>query len=397
MPRIPIAAKPQIFYIRPAPGWLEECFLETQGLLNKPLQKYKFEAKAECLRSIIKVSHCDWRQGLELVFRLTTAHDIEWLIAERPCANWAELERFLSSIDWSELLPEIEMKAHVTIEVHEGFSKGSAKLRAKFCEFAKVQHASEGALFRFKLELRENRARVLVSLAGEPLYKRGYKEHLFATAPLPEHTANACIRWVLKDKNIQQVSAVWVPFAGSGTFGFEALLFLAGGGSGTFRGNFSCEAFPATPKATLQFFRKKMQQAWNTQTPPAIVFNEINEQALSSLKKNSEPFSRKASFLFQQGDFFNFIPPAPKEGALLILLNPPFGNRLAKKSSVEDLYRKIGSYLREKLKQVEGEVIGGCICPDEITWREFLKALKPQKSETHHFTHGGKQMRLIKW
>jgi len=396
MPRAPVTARPQSVYIRPAPGWLEVCEKEVISILKVPFQKYKFESQIHRLKSTLKVSHCDWRQALELVFRLKTALDVEWLFVESLCTSWTDLERILLKAPWTEILSEKGLPAHVTIEVSRGFSTGSAKLRSKFCEYAKIEHVSEGAPVRFKLELREKRVRILVSLAGEPLYKRDYKEILKALAPLPEHLAASCIQWVL-DQAENPVRTVWTPFAGSGTFGFESLVALAGAGPGTFRKIFSCESFPATPSATVQYLRKKMKENWEKSERPRVVFNEINQDVMLVLQKNSENFSSRAIFEFQKGDFQDFEMPIPSEGSLLVLINPPFGDRLGKNSSVLELYKKIGEKLRRESQKISGEVLGGCLCPDEKTWRCLLNALQAETFATHHFTHGGKEMRILRW
>ncbi|NDC25345.1 MAG: hypothetical protein EBZ49_14625, partial [Proteobacteria bacterium] len=87
MAKAPITAVPHVFYVRPAPGWLYLVHEEVQGILAKPLQKYKFEPKITLLKSTVKISRCDFRQGLELMMRLTCAHDIEWLVLESKCTQ----------------------------------------------------------------------------------------------------------------------------------------------------------------------------------------------------------------------------------------------------------------------------------------------------------------------
>ena len=396
MPRAPITARPQSIYIRPAPGWLEVCEREVASILKKPFQKYKFEPKLQRLKSTLKVSHCDWRQALECVFRLRSAHDVEWLFVESPCRSWQELERVLQKSPWDEILPQKDVSAHVTIDIIRGFTSGSAKLRSKFCEYAKIEHVSEGTPIRFKLELRDQRVRILVSLAGEPLYKRDYKEVLQAVAPLPEHLAASCIQWVLEQTE-EPVGAVWAPFAGSGTFGFESLLVLGAAGPGTFRKSFACEAFPATPLTTIQYLRRKMRENWEKNPVPKIVFNEMNEDVMLILQANTKNFSSQAAFEFQKGNFWDFKMPLPETGSVMLLLNPPFGDRLAKKSSIIEIYKKIGDRLRRESEKVSVEVLGGCLCPDEKTWRSLLSALQPENFATHHFTHGGKEMRILRW
>lgn len=398
MPKAPVTARPHTFYIRPAPGWLYESYRETLEVVAGPLQKYKFEPKIQMLKSTVKVSRCDWRQGLEILLRLKTVHDVEWLILESKCTQWSEVDAVLKRVPWDEVLPNKEVPVHVTTDIFGGFTTGSSKLRENFCKFSGVNHVSEGAVLRFKVELRNDFLRILVSLAGEPLYKRGYKAKLMAIAPLPEHQAAACTRWVLSGmKSNKSIGTIFVPFAGSGTFGFEALLVLSGAGPGAFSRSYACELFPVTPKPTLDFFRRKLQEKFQSVIPPRLVFNEINKEACEVLGENAQKILPPGSWEIAPGDVFEFAPSFSSEGSILVLLNPPFGNRLAKNSSVNALYERLGKYLRGLMNAYPQRFLGGCICPDENTWKSFLNGLNSPNTQTHHFTHGGDEMRLVRW
>ncbi len=401
MSKAPISARPQVFYIRPAPGWLEMLFEEVNSIVQKPLQKYKYDPKITLLKGTVKLHRCDWRQGLEVMLRLTTAHDVEWMILESKCNQWTEVDAILSRVPWDDIIRDKSIPIHVSSDVYQGFTNHSAKLRENLCKISGLTHVSEGGIYRFKIELRSDFLRVSVSLCGEPLYKRGYKALLSATAPLPEHQAAACIRWVLAQKNPEdRVSQVWVPFAGTGTFGFESQVVFSGAGPGAFVRSFTCESFPCVSEATFRFYRKKLKEQMKDSLCPEVIFNEINLEACSVLKQNIQAFlesspSSKTSLL--EGDFFETQFKLPENGKVVMLLNPPFGDRLAKSSSVPELYAKLGKHIREKYRNQQRQILGGCLCPDEKSWRSFLKQLSPDSTETHHFTHGGKEMRLVRW
>lgn len=393
----PITASPHVFYVRPAPGWLEVVFNEVTFILKNPLQKYKFDPKLTLLKSTVKLHRCDWRQGLEVLTRLTTAHDVEWLILESKCTKWTEVDAILSRVPWNEILPSKKISVHVTAEVSHGFTTYSGKLRENLCKIAGVEHVTEGGQLRFKVELRDELLRILVSLAGDPLYKRGYKVDFSAVAPLPEHQAAACTQWVLEKQNPSEIKTIFVPFAGSGTFGFEALLCLSGAGVGAFPRKYSVDTFPVTSAATMGFLRKKMLDRLNGASLPPVLFNDFNSDAIEMLKANVGAFPRGSVCQVQEGDVFGLDVPFSKEGKILILLNPPYGDRLASDSEVDVFYSRLGQYLKKMGKANQGQIVGGCICPDEKTWSNFLKELGGSKNETHHFTHGGKEMRLVRF
>ena len=398
MAQVPISARPQVFYIRPAPGWLDLCHKEVLSRIATPFQKYKFEPKVTLLKSTVKVHRCDWRQGLELMLRLNTAHDVEWMILESKCNQWSEVDAILERIPWEEIIPDKSLPIHVTADVSNGFTSASGKLRDNLCKISGLKHVSEGAIFRFKIELRSDFLRVSVSLCGDPLYKRGYKAKLTALAPLPEHQAAACASWPLELMSPEEkIKNIYIPFAGSGTLGFESLIVMAGTGSGAFSRPFSCDLFPCTSRATMSFFRKKLSEQFNKTEYPQIIFNELNQESSETLEENAKLFLKDGRYEIVRGDFFDCIPKFSSSGPLLILLNPPFGERLARNSTISNLYRRIGKHLRAFYEVYGNSIIGGCLCPDSQTWKNFIAELRTDCIETHHFTHGGKEMRLVRW
>lgn len=384
---VPISARPHSFHVRPAPGWLEVVADEVNSILKNPLQRYKFEPKVSKLKSVIKVSHCDWRQGLELPLRLLTAHDVEWVLLDEKCSHLGEAEKKLSRMDWNEFLSKEINTVHV--------AASSPKLRDGWCELTQREHVSEGASFRIKIDYQQGNLKVLLSLAGAPLYQRGYKAELSAIAPLPEHQAAAMVKWTLAWAH-SPIRKVFVPFAGSGTLGFETLLYLSGSGMGHSKRSFAFEMFPCTPSKTVEFIKRKLMERYKTNSLPLVEFCEVNAEQAESLRSNVKGFPLKTQFRILEEDFFDLKTQDEKNAEWVVLLNPPFGNRLAKKSSTTGLYSKIAKHLNRTL-HLSNNVVGSCICPDEATWRVFVKELRVSHCETHHFTHGGKQMRLVRW
>ena len=116
------------------------------------------------------------------------------------------------------------------------------------------------------LTLLRNRLVLSTSLSGRPLYHRGYKSSLRAAAPLPEHHAAACFRWLmlllLREHDMRSGRVhVLVPFAGSGTLGFEAMLHrLACSGGAIASRAFACESFPVSPEATVNYLRRTIAE-----------------------------------------------------------------------------------------------------------------------------------------
>jgi len=400
-PEKAILAKPQLFYLRPAPGWIDQLHEEVDFLLREPFQKYKFQARAASIGSSVRIQNCDFRQGLEILYRITCAQDMIWLISEQRCESWDELESFFERLPLHSLFTEKKPEtSHIHIKLTEGFTQNAKKIREKWEACSKTQTNSEETEWRFFLELRESKIRLLMSLSGDLLFKRKYKAHTIAVAPLAEHHAASCIRALKKAAAIdkEEKMTFWVPFAGSGTFGFEALISSCGIGAGAFDRKFAIDDFSFVSPQTLSFLRRKCREAFEKEDRYRIVFNELNLKAVQILKENSERVCSKQSWQIISGDFFDIAWPFELQESVVVLLNPPFGDRLGKKTSSEKLFQKIGEKLEKDLANHRGRAVVGCLCPNEATWRILIQCLgKKGVLDTFHFTQGGKSMRWLIW
>ena len=394
----PLLATPHVFYVRPAPGWMDFCESEIRAILADPLHRYKFTPLVTAITGVIKVHRCDWRQGLELLLRLTTAHDVEWLLVDSACGSWDRLHKIVKGIAWDEIFAGERPTAHVSAKASSGFTSSSAKLREALVAAAGFSESDEDGDCRLKIDLYHEHVKVTLSLAGDPLYRRGYKAKMVATAPLAEHHAAACVRFALGgfggDK--PEIGDVFVPFAGSGTLGFETFIALADGGPGSFRRSFAADVLKCTPTATIEFLRRKLAERLVTATCPRTTFVEMNQDAMAALRANAEGFPAKARYEFIESDVFSlqdlkWVSAKP----VLVLLNPPYGQRLAKTSDIVNLYRRLGKSVASW--SAHHPTFGVCICPDEDTWKEFCRELRGMELSTRHFTHGGEDVRLVRW
>jgi 23S rRNA G2445 N2-methylase RlmL len=429
-------AKPQRFLVRPAPGWTDVTLGEVTAILQGPTQKYKFQPSAQIEEGIVVVQECDYRQALELVARLTTAHDVEWVIHSGRVTSRADWPGFFTKAGVGALWADPSaVDGHVTADVSHAVV-GTAKeikkvamdtwrLRAlKSNEASGVSDAdasdegpSEGSRQRIRIDSAKNRTRILVSLGGEPLYKRRYKTMLSgAIAPLPEHHASACFLWSLTkmDASLGESIAsgktlVAVPFSGTGTTGFEACCRALSVAPAVTRAHYSCEDFVFHPEATMASIRKRLHLMVKRDCAPEIVFGDINSGVLSDLESEVKAFSRaiglelnslllKNDFLLDPESLFRHLPNGSITGRSVFLpLNPPYGLRLAKETGGVSIYERLGLALARLAKSMD--ICGYVICPDEESWGILLKKMSNVSShlqcQTRHFTHGGHDTRLV--
>jgi 23S rRNA G2445 N2-methylase RlmL len=421
-PMAQFLAKPQRFIIRPAPGWSKLTITEVCQILGHPLQSYKFKPAATLEDGLVVVSECDFRQAMELAMRVTTAHDMDWILASSRVSGWSEWSSFIAKSHLLELWTKPQA-VHVAVsvshpvvgtekEVKRLFSKallqGGHEVLADFSGRGNQLLAQ-----RLRVECQKNRTRLLVSLGGEPLYKRGYKALIGgATAPLPEHLAAACARWTLShlgDAVRSQLQSgartLVVPFAGTGTTGLEMVCQLADMAPGVTRQSYGFESWSFSPQATLRSIRKRLV----AQIKPISVhlrWGDINAEVVAALHEHVEAFcaavhgrdddshQRIIQSQMSQNDFLS-DPQALCLGSetVFLPLNPPYGQRLAKESGSRQIYKRLGLALARLAQNID--VAGYVICPDETSWVTLSETFEGSQQKTCHFSHGGQDMRLL--
>ena len=302
-------AKPQRFLVRPAPGWVELTLQDVKTVLFAPTQKYKFQPVAAIEDGMVVVSECDYRQALELVARLTTAHDVEWVIHSGRVSSRGDWKGFFEAAGVGALFKDgkaayTKVAAIVSHPV-VGTAKEIREIAVAAWGFGTAERDDEEEMdstsHRVRIDSGKNRTRILVSLAGEPLYKRGYKSRLGgATAPLPEHHASACFLWSaeqiggdIKNKIACGDVSITVPFAGTGTTGFEAVCRVLNIAPALSRDHYACENFAFHPEATMASIRKRLLAA-KVAGKPKIVFGDNTPDIVDALGAQVASFREKS-------------------------------------------------------------------------------------------------------
>lgn len=415
--------------VRPAPGWLDLAELEVDELIRRPLATYKFRPKPSRSDGVIEVQSIDFRQAVEWCLRLQTVHDVEWLASNSRCKSWPDLAAACDALKGLEFIGFSE--ASITVRANASFVISSAVIRERFSGYSGLQH-SESSPLRIRLDLYRDRLKVLVSLGGEALYKRGYKKNLSgAVAPLPEHQAAACIRYTLNQ--IQKFShdgapsavgmeikpptdifdGVYIPFAGTGTLAFEWALFSEN--RQIDRDSYAFESFAGIPVRTIANLRSRMTQNIQSQDhgsqhgagrPMPIICLERDEEAMIVLQENISHFKNLTGSQLPigaiEGDFFKSACEVrlrqhfPEGSRVLVMLNPPYGQRLKTALESKKYYQNVVDHLLDLEMRLGISFSGFCLIPEESAAATWIKKMKKtHHTTTRHFSHGGTDMRLV--
>lgn len=312
-------------------------------------------------------------------------------VASFKAENFRELEKKASEIPWELYLDRI-----VTLRETMGPVKSCNALNIHVtCKHSRLYHSDAIAERLFKIigevcappqnlyvNFLDDRCIIWLDLAGEELYKRGFKRFV-NDAPLKETIASAMIFEALNTSSEQRPAPSYTILdlmAGSGTFSLEAACIANKIIPGTCR-DFALKHQPAFKEATWNFITRSITQSGaknNTSAPVTlnevkgpvkyrnaakhsliakIITSDISERAVSIIKHNIEcsplaqiaPNENSPTIAPKHRDFFSYtakeIANVCGDTSPILVLNPPYGKRLD--FDAPKLYTQIGKKLTE--------------------------------------------------
>ncbi len=227
----------------------------------------------------------------------------------------------------------------VGLRVKDGIVDGQ---RARFGQRSSVDRAGAGLPLR--VWLHEDRLTLLLDTSREPLDRRGYRAR-WEGASLREQLAAACV--LASGWNGE--GPVLDPMCGSGTLLIEAAWWRQGRPPGLSRPSWVFEQLPGfDPRRFAQ-----MKSEISLREPPALFGVDSDAEALEAARRSAETAGVADRLQLTCGDGLTFDPP---EGPGLLLVNPPWGDRL---ESSPELFRQLGDCLKKRYSGWRAVVLAG--------------------------------------
>ncbi len=190
-----------------------------------------------------------------------------------------------------------------------------------------------GTEYRIRFTIHKDNVTMMIDTSGEGLHKRGYRKNS-NDAPLKETLAAAMCDLA----RIYPDTKLYDPFCGSGTLLIEAALMATKTAPGL-RRFFAAERFSSVPKSAWQQERMRAQDLIlhniDFKAQGFDIDKNCVELTLANAKKAGVEKYVKASI----GDIRDFATPDER---LLVITNPPYGERLLEVREAEELYRIMG-------------------------------------------------------
>ena len=223
---------------------------------------------------------------------------------------------------------------------------------------------------------------VSLDSSGALLYRRGYRTASGA-APLRENLAAS----ILLEAGLRRYDMLIDPMCGSGTFGTEAAMIMAGIMPGSAR-SFAFQEWPGYRPAAFGFLKKKLESGETGSRPFDILCGDRDAFAVEGAREN---FTRLGDIgpvtaAVERRDFLREPFAVPEGRRALFVLNPPYGARI-EAGNVKALYGRIGERIRASCGNGGVAIL--------VPGLECEKALSLPYDRKILFRHGGIGLSLL--
>ncbi|HKY92241.1 MAG TPA: bifunctional 23S rRNA (guanine(2069)-N(7))-methyltransferase RlmK/23S rRNA (guanine(2445)-N(2))-methyltransferase RlmL [Nevskiaceae bacterium] len=198
---------------------------------------------------------------------------------------------------------------------------------------------------RVHLHLDREGCGLSLDLSGESLHRRGYRGGA-GEAPLKENLACALLIRAGWPEIAAAGGTLIDPMCGSGTFLVEAAWIAGDVAPGLMRERFGFEAWTGHDPAAWRALRDEAfarREAGRARIPK-LVGNDLDERVLAHARRNAQAAGVANAIEFRTADLLALRPAALAAG--LVMINPPYGERLGAEAEVIKLYSLIGAWLK---------------------------------------------------
>jgi len=297
---------------------------------------------------------------LRLNLFIRTGHRVLYLLREFTARNAEDLYREVSAAAWEEYIDE-QGYLSLTSSVDNPTIKDSRYASLK-CKDAIVDRIREKRGKRpdagperdrtvVHLYWKEERGAVYLDTSGEPLSRRGYRK-IPLGAPMQETLAAA----VVLATGWNGVGSFINPMCGSGTLAIEAALIGLNRAAGLLRSNFGFMHIKGWNEKLWNELREKAKKEAKKSLPGRIIATDIDPRAVEAARRNAATAGVEQLIEFSMCNYSD--TPLP-EGAGVIVLNPEYGERMGEIAKLEETYKGIGDFFKQKCMGYTGYVFTG--------------------------------------
>ena len=282
-----------------------------------------------------------WRDAMKLNLYNRLSQRVLVQLSHTQYRSEQDLYRAASEVAWEIwFTPRQSIKIEVTAQHSPLTSLNFAALKVKDAVCDRFRDKAGGIRpdvdtrwpdIRIYAHLTTDTCTLYIDTSGEPLFKRGWREDK-GDAPLKETLAAAMIAASGWPEALQAAERAGTPLpplydpcCGSGTIAIEAAQIACGIAPGLLR-HFAFEKMLPFQPHVWSAIKKEAENSINVR--PGIVFgSDVAHRMVDFAQRNADRAGVAACVEFRGGDALQRMPPTAQAGVML--LNPPYGERIA--------------------------------------------------------------------
>ncbi len=309
-----------------------------------------------------------------------------------------ELYDAVQQIDWHEHLDidrtlAVDFTTRSSAITHSAYGARKVKdaivdqFRDRCGERPSVDVASTDV--RINVHLLRDEATVSIDLSGDSLHKRGYRVRS-VTAPLKENLAAALLLRSGWPDVAAEKGCFVDPMCGSGTFLIEAGLIAADIAPGLLRQYFGFKGWKQYQAelwgSLLDEAQQRRQQGLAEM--PAIYGYDLDAKNIRAAQQNVNEAGLERYIEIERQDVAQLTAPT-ECGSGLVVVNPPYGERLGELDALGGLYALLGRRLKQHFEGWRAAVFTGN--PD------LSKQMGIRPRRLHAFYNGAIECKLLRF
>lgn len=288
----------------------------------------------------------DFYKAAEANIKLRTAERVQIIVAEFDAKSYEDLFQGTLAVNWEEFIgikDAFPVKGRTVKSQLHSMSDCQSIIKKAICKHLEGVYGNSwfdetGPVVQVQFMLLKDRCQLLLDTSGTGLHKRGYRINS-VEAPIKETIAAG----IADLAHVYPDSIVCDPMCGSGTLLIESAMKAMNIAPGLSR-HFAAEQWTCWPNETWQEARNSAIKEINRDVPFMAYGSDIDEEAVKLTLENAKNAGVADKVKAEVKDMKNFTFPEA-EKRLIVLSNPPYGERLLDIREAEKLYKELGSVL----------------------------------------------------
>lgn len=288
--------------------------------------------------------------GLDLLARanlsLRTAERVLIVLGEFTARSFEELFQGVKAIAWEEFIPRQDafpVKGHSLNSTLHSVPDCQAITKKAVVERLKAKYGvswftETGAMHQIQFSIIKDNVTIMLDTSGAGLHKRGYRQNANA-APIKETLAAGIVDLA----RIRADSMVCDPFCGSGTMLIEAA-YKAMNIAPCINRKFAAEHWDCIPQEIWRQERTRALDLVRRDATFVAYGSDIDSEAIALTLENAKKAGIGTRIKAKQAAIADFSYDDYGD-KVIMLCNPPYGERMLELKQAEEIYAKLGELL----------------------------------------------------